>query len=159
MGVTNNEFLERSFIRSELSPISLRSTRRPDDSRTASRRAPTCRAARYETSVPRKELMCLRWAKLSHSSTAISVRQSTILTETRRSFSSNSAAREILRHWGRGVRQESSALAIKPNTVLLRFDVYRRADRGYDCMTVCAERSQRKSWSLGAESIKIQSSC
>jgi hypothetical protein len=35
---------------------------------------------RYETSVPREELVYLRRAKLSHRSTAISVRQGTILT-------------------------------------------------------------------------------
>src|SRR4029077_3136934 len=56
------------------------STRRPDDSRTEWRRAPTCRAACHDASILGEKLVYLGWAKLSFRSTAASVPQGTILT-------------------------------------------------------------------------------
>ena len=80
IGATNNELHEGSFIRSRSGWISLQSPRRPDGSRTASRRAATCRAAGYEASVPGEKFVYPGWAKLSHRSTATSVSRGTILT-------------------------------------------------------------------------------
>ncbi len=85
IGAINNEYCKGSFVQSRSGRIQLQNTGRPDASRTASRRATTCRAARHETSVSGQKLVYPGWAKLSHRSTATFVSQSTILIATRRS--------------------------------------------------------------------------